>query len=248
MEFQAQADLCNYGFCVVSDVIGRETCQKILSLLRGRPYTSIFRDPGLLSDPDRATTKLNRNDPGLVHVLRSLQDLIHRFERRWHAFSWYAIKSNAGGGEQAFHQDYVPDTLFQDYTEFGSFPGSCLLALQDGTSLNLIPTDSWRSQFFKDEVRTLHLKAGQMVIFKGYVAHGGAKYTRENIRLFAYLVFKQRDDDIMNHTSFVILSSRLLKCNRCAEAFSTKQLLNDHKAFVHGDHSGTLKLLMNNKE
>lgn len=100
------------------------------------------------------------------------------------------LSSLSGCKAQAAHTDYVPDEALKATTD-DTVPMLFLLALEDNTYLNVWPTSHHHIQ--KDlspspiQRKTLVLNKGDAVLFRADLVHGGAAYTKSNIRLHAYL-------------------------------------------------------------
>lgn len=85
--------------------------------------------------------------------------------------SCVSLLSRPGCRQQEWHTDYDPDAI----QTLNHKPLGVLLALQDDT-------------FFNEHSVGRHvLKQGDILIFDGDVVHAGAAYTKENVRIHAYI-------------------------------------------------------------
>jgi hypothetical protein len=92
-----------------------------------------------------------------------------------------ALKSRPGCKKQVEHCDSAPVGQF-DHQEF--FPMACVIAIEPGTRMHV------RSRRTGVEV-CVRLAVGDVLLFRGDVAHCGAEYERENVRLHAYIDLKR---------------------------------------------------------
>ena len=88
------------------------------------------------------------------------------------------LRSLPGCDVQSFHADYNPEEpCFQPGSPLTK-PLGILMALTDGAKL-----------YIRDRlghVYTIHLNAGDILVFDGDAIHAGADYDEENVRLHMY--------------------------------------------------------------
>ena len=90
----------------------------------------------------------------------------------------YALKSIADCPEQPKHADSAPEASLRD-KDPTDVPLAVLYAIEPNTKLKV-----WRF----DQISTLIiLQPGDLVIFRGDLAHAGCQYNMDNIRLHAYI-------------------------------------------------------------
>jgi hypothetical protein len=94
------------------------------------------------------------------------------------------LESLPGCRRQAAHCDYVPSNELLKAADW-EMPLLCLVALQDGTHLDLWP-GSHRQQRPLGARLTLNLNAGDAVLFRGDLVHAGSAYEARNLRIHAY--------------------------------------------------------------
>ena len=101
------------------------------------------------------------------------------------------LVSKPGCRRQAAHTDYVPTTDLLNATDI-EMPLLFLLALEHDTILEVWPQSHLVVQGRRGgpSVRrqTVHLSAGDAILFRGDLVHAGAAYPdRQNMRIHAYL-------------------------------------------------------------
>jgi len=90
----------------------------------------------------------------------------------------YALRSLPDCGRQPRHTDSAPEKSLQDRPP-EDVPLALLYALEDGTRLKVWP--------FNGEFCAISLKKGDMVVFRGDMAHCGFEYEVMNTRIHAYI-------------------------------------------------------------
>lgn len=118
---------------------------------------------------------------------------------------WVVIGSKPGCKNQAAHTDYSPSP---DMTDESKIPINVLIALEDGTLINVWPgshglicndlidqdgLSDWDkmgtgyNQYRPIKMQTLSLNKGDLLLFRGDLVHAGASYEKANCRLHCYL-------------------------------------------------------------
>ncbi len=90
----------------------------------------------------------------------------------------YALRSLPDCGRQPRHTDSAPEKSFKD-REPEDVPLALLYALENETRLKVWP--------FNGEFCVINLKKGDMVVFRGDMAHCGFEYKETNTRIHAYI-------------------------------------------------------------
>lgn len=99
----------------------------------------------------------------------------------WRLSGMTALKSLPGGGIQGVHADMDPLGVEAIYSETKVYPVIAIVAIMPGTSLRVY----WGCYGVADRKRQcdLELKVGEMLIFRGDLAHCGLAYEAEHIRI-----------------------------------------------------------------
>jgi len=147
----------------------------------------IFNAPGR-NDRHRRQLTLRPRDGSWLGDLRAR--LLAEFGARGHSPTGFVLLvSDPGCARQAAHQDYVPDATLES-TPDGSMPLLFLLALEPDTTLDVWPgSHRFRGTGTTEPIarETLHLNAGDAILFRGDLIHAGSAYERINHRIHVYL-------------------------------------------------------------
>lgn len=96
------------------------------------------------------------------------------------------IKSLRGCRSQMVHCDYDPESLTDLRDDM--VPHGMLVALEEGTSLLVYPGSHRLKEVEQPEgAVSVHLSAGDAVVFRGDLLHAGSSYSSENTRMHVYL-------------------------------------------------------------
>lgn len=87
------------------------------------------------------------------------------------------LRSNGVCEKQVEHCDSAPEGFFD---KSPVFPMACIVAIQDGTKLYIRSRNTGRES-------CVHMREGDLLIFRGDVKHAGAEYTTTNLRLHCYI-------------------------------------------------------------
>lgn len=100
------------------------------------------------------------------------------------------LVSRPGCRCQAAHTDYVPTPAMLRATDT-EMPLLFLLALEDNTTLEVWPQSHLVVQGYRGppaiQRQTVHLSAGDAILFRGDLVHAGSAYESQNLRIHAYL-------------------------------------------------------------
>jgi len=114
---------------------------------------------------------------------------------------WVVLESLPGCQRQGAHVDYIPSTKKARH-ENTAISHGCLLAVQDGTKLDVWPrahrilVRDYSHDHGAIERCTISLAKGDAVVFRADCVHAGAAYDEYNVRLHCYM-----DTDGMPHTT-----------------------------------------------
>lgn len=112
--------------------------------------------------------------------------------------SWNALKSLPGGLDQAVHYDFPTFETGEAIITRNWVQASIIVSLMDETQLRVYP-GCFGGQVEKGKAATITLAKGQVILFRGNLAHAGAKYDTVNYRLHFYIIFPdipQQEDAI----------------------------------------------------
>jgi ectoine hydroxylase-related dioxygenase (phytanoyl-CoA dioxygenase family) len=138
------------------------------------------------NDAKRRQVDLSARHPVIQPIRAALQKAnpahtIHNF---------VLLVSRPGCRRQAAHTDYVPtpELLRASNSEM---PLLFLLALEDNTTLEVWPQSHLIMHGHRGgpaiQRQTVHLSAGDAILFRGDLVHAGSAYERQNMRIHAYL-------------------------------------------------------------
>lgn len=99
------------------------------------------------------------------------------------------LLSEEGCENQRPHCDYDPDTVTQD--DCGGFPVGCIVALEDGTAVNVWPYSINYDFDVMYQHQRLELRRGDVFLFRGDLVHSGASYEKSNLRVHCFLDIKR---------------------------------------------------------
>ncbi len=109
------------------------------------------------------------------------------FKKR-RAQNWVVLRSEPGCQPQRSHTDYLPEDVYQLSDD--GIPLACVVACMDETYFDVWPGaircfDTQPEKTFRH--MRLKLNAGDMLVFRGDLVHGGAAFDKLNVRIHAYL-------------------------------------------------------------
>lgn len=107
---------------------------------------------------------------------------------------WVVIHSKPGCQDQAAHCDYVPDSALAKVPNH-QMPLAVLVSIMPGTCLNVWPNSIKLSTLSAKRVKKVKpirckvekLNPGDMLVFRGDLAHAGSRYKNNNCRLHTFL-------------------------------------------------------------
>jgi hypothetical protein len=98
------------------------------------------------------------------------------------------LLSEAGCAPQRCHTDYAPDNLNDAAGNDEDMPLACLVVLMDGTCFDVWPGAIRFDSGIKRYHMRLSLNAGDVLIFRGDLAHAGADFPEAaNVRVHVYM-------------------------------------------------------------
>ncbi|GMF43296.1 unnamed protein product [Phytophthora fragariaefolia] len=150
----------------------------------------------------------------LAPTIATIHDMIANLVNvndAWHvsANGWHALKSLPGGTDQAVHCDFPSFETVRALITQELVQASAIIALTGDTYLHVYPGCSAR-QVEHSRRRTIKLKCGHMVLFRGDLAHSGAVFSSLNVRLHCYVLLNGilQEPDL---TEAVVFRSLLLR-------------------------------------
>jgi hypothetical protein len=176
--------------CITGELIStcKTRCEK-----DGEIVFNNAKDPSSSrNDKKRMQLSLDKINDGeaLERLKTQLRERLNLVLPQHKVDSMVALLAKSGCKAQLAHTDYSPKTLANvlSLEHDDKMPLSCLVALTDGTLL-----DVWPYAVRFDKSRTykpmqIRLCAGDVLIFRGDLVHAGAAYGEEaNVRIHAYL-------------------------------------------------------------
>lgn len=134
--------------------------------------------------------------------------------------SMVGLLSMDGCKAQLAHTDFTPDFL-KCVVDDNQMPLACLIALTDGTMFDVWPGAIRFDKSRKIKPMSVRLEAGDVLIFRGDLVHGGAAAKESNVRLHAYLEVvhdgmdgaqsRPKHEDGVEHTHFMCDEPYILK-------------------------------------
>ncbi|KAE9334557.1 hypothetical protein PR003_g13464 [Phytophthora rubi] len=101
------------------------------------------------------------------------------------AMDWKFLKSYAGAPDEPIHRNFNLSRSSTNPMDAAALPGSLLLATQDDT---LIYGFGWNHQVaFESNKTEIHLRKGDLLIFRGDFIHARAGYSWNNLCIHAFL-------------------------------------------------------------
>jgi hypothetical protein len=134
-------------------------------------------------------------------IHNKIQRIANTIEPRWIAHNWVMLHSKVGGVEQEVHRDYMNCDVSDAATEAKAYPGGLIVALMEGTKLKVFPNGFGVVKLHEEE--TVELEPGDILVFRGDLAHAGMAYDEDNYRLHCYLMLRNYDP-IPNTTEAVV--------------------------------------------
>jgi ectoine hydroxylase-related dioxygenase (phytanoyl-CoA dioxygenase family) len=184
------------GFLVLRKIV-EPTAQVVAEIrdLVARRGIPIFNGSGAASKSKRFQTPpidTMRVSPALTAFVDSIEYVAIQHYPRLRFSHAAGLLSRPGCGEQPVHCDYDVEDLAP--LDDRDTPRGMLVALEDDTRLVVYPGSHrlWSSVDGKGPVvgtwrHTLQLDAGDVCFFRGDLLHAGATYTKQNVRIHAYL-------------------------------------------------------------
>ena len=128
-----------------------------------------------------------------AELKQRIMDVVARRHPGHEVRGMVALRSEVGCAEQPAHTDYLqegPSSGWYDW-DTDSVPLSCIVALQDGTELNVWPEAirfNWTRPYNRQR---LVLNRGDVVVFRGDLVHAGVAYGQPNHRIHCFLELRE---------------------------------------------------------
>ncbi|RKP16263.1 hypothetical protein ROZALSC1DRAFT_25481 [Rozella allomycis CSF55] len=207
-------DLSRNGYFLISGKLSRNIISQLVKQARSRlkNYSSIFQTKEQAESEADFETKRGQcevDDTGnFVVWLRSL--IVENLGPKYSPVDLLFLRSLRGCEDQAIHCDHDPKRA-KEYAD--NFPLSAILAIQEGSKLvihhedlNYVKKNRFVTMSSRREVE---IPLGSVLIFHGFLPHGGAAYTSDNYRVHFNIVtndFKSKENatylvDVLNDLS-----------------------------------------------
>ncbi|KAE9354594.1 hypothetical protein PR003_g3296 [Phytophthora rubi] len=139
--------------------------------------------------------------------------------------AWHALHSYPGGPDQDPHQDFPAFETAKALLKRQLVQESVIVALMNGTKIIGYPgCTGGRASMQKRKV--LVLQRGDVLFFRGGLAHSGAAYDKENYRLHCYVCIRGIRQKA-NSTEAVVFDT--FRRPKCLEAIDSRGDLTAHK-------------------
>eukprot|EP00980_Cylindrotheca_fusiformis_P005781 scaffold1203_cov117-Cylindrotheca_fusiformis.AAC.20 len=146
---------------------------------------------------------IRKNGPekkAIENLWKNCDAVATSINREWTTFGMVVLRSEAGCGMQAVHEDGV-----SGQPEIGGL----LIAVQEGTKLYI-------------KGRLQELRVGEVLAFSGSTPHCGADYSELNVRFHAYIAEKAE------HIPIDAVGKRQFMCAHCTASFDKQKGLKGH--------------------
>lgn len=152
-----------------------------------KSFSVIFGAKRSINDRKRKQRSLTKKDIRLLALTDQIDKWIFDILPYAAKTTWVELRSSQGCAQQAAHSDYFPDTLNGVHIEH--IPLVCIAAIMPDTKIVVWPGALSAATLDKEhyEPMTIHMNAGDIVLFRGDLVHAGAKYDKINRRLHCYI-------------------------------------------------------------
>lgn len=203
--------------CVTDDLIAK--CKTQCEQEGEAVFNNSKRPDGRLNDKKRL--QLSVDQIKCVEMMRCKTVLTKRLTPlfpRHKVDAMVALLSLPGCKAQLEHTDLSQSTLAKvllpEHDE--QMPLACMIALTDGTLLDVWPGAIRFGTSRKFKHMQVKLRAGDVLVFRGDLVHGGAAVNDANVRIHAYLdvvdgVVRPKHKDGVEETHFMCDEEHILK-------------------------------------
>ncbi len=208
------------GFQVIPGLMKDYISEELIGVCAARCEESgeiVFnnaKDPeAAQNDKKRVQLSLDKID-GTINFKQALTKELSKLYPTHKVDSMVALLSKAYCKAQLTHTDYTPETLANAGNDDAKVPLACLVALTDGTLFDVWPG---AIRFVNGAFKHLQLKlrAGDVLIFRGDLVHGGAAFEEANVRIHVYLdaegILRPMAEEGVELTHFVPEMKRIKK-------------------------------------
>ena len=136
---------------------------------------------------------------------------------------WVVLKSLRGGGAQDPHRDFTSVETTKARKHFQTIQAGGLIGLMPNTHLTVY--DSCFSEADLSKRVKVVYGPGDVVLFRGDLAHSGDAFDDTNYRVHTNLTVPGVDWD-ENVTEYA--SPKVYVCRGCAKTFDTRRRMNSH--------------------
>jgi hypothetical protein len=217
-----------FSICFMKNFVNHDiidACRNSIVNLPG--FQPIFLKTDETMDENRLMVKLKKNvGKELKSVMQKMLEFARHIHKEWRPQKFVAIKSLPNGSDQELHQDYPFEELYRDLKETGIYPGGMLLALQDNTYFNCVPSEHLSVTYNTEDAVKLTLMKGDAVLFYGNLIHGGAGYDEENLRVHCY--FLQPNRKYKENITARVVELKTFFCQKCSKFFQDQDSLSAH--------------------
>lgn len=215
------------GWMVIPKFMPDEIVDGVLKYAGRMTYKSIFKEVYAEEFDTYRSQALfpEKKIPKVVaNMIKKVKtDLIQPANMKWNAKKWVALKSIKGGEEQDPHRDFPSMEIGEARIVEKSCQAGLILGLMSDTKLIV-----YKKCFAEVDIsKRVELKFGRgdLIVFRGDLAHAGAAYDTTNYRVHAALTVGDLEwDDNATESAPV----KVFKCKFCPFKENTNRKVHNH--------------------
>ncbi|KAK1943106.1 hypothetical protein P3T76_005743 [Phytophthora citrophthora] len=211
LDYNDVAQFWNIGYVIKNLGLDDADCNQAVRDMQHLDYSPVF---GSVFNKKRDPFRLQAQSTPMTNTLRTIHESIIEMvsvNESWVVGDWHAMKSLRGGRDQGIHHDYPTFETAKALMTTNLVQASVIVALMDDTRLHVYPR-YFGSQIERSARRTLNLEKGDVIFFRGGLAHAGAVYRSLNVRLHCYVCIDEVPQEPDTTEAVVFHMSH---CNRC---------------------------------
>lgn len=203
------------GYMIYDDVIPRGLAEEVLASVSGIPCAPIFkRVYGKQNmDDHRFESIFPEGCPAFDRLRLLLTQFVEQFRRmHWEVRTCMLLESAPGGVEQQAHVDFSTFETEDAKDKHRTVQAGLLAALMPNTKLVIY--EKCFGNVVQGRRKEVTVPTGSVLVFRGDLAHAGAKYADTNFRVHAELTVRGiKSDD--NSTQAAV--TPMGKCKHCPQ-------------------------------
>lgn len=177
------------GYMVDFLELSSATIAALIAKAEQAEYIPDFKQvSGKEDDKFRLQARVKRLKPALCDVSMSRRDIASVIDHNYRPQIFSFMQSRPGRDEQGPHNDYPREDLARVSGRYpGSVRESMILALQSGTKLKVFV--GCLDELITSTERQVTIPVGHCILFRGDLAHRGAKHDATNYRVHCDMIF-----------------------------------------------------------